>query len=179
MASKKKSSSETKKKDSASHARTEHSSAHRKDSSAASHSTTDHQEIRRWAEERHAKPAAVEVTGNDGGIGIIRLEFPDAPNRNEESLHEITWDEFFEKFDDNGLMLVYQESTSGGQKSNFNKLVRRDSSSSSESGRSHPRASAAAASRAGHFHRSGGVSAEPDYEEDELESNEDEEDEII
>jgi hypothetical protein len=89
-----------------------------------SKTTTDHDEIRRWAEARGAKPAMVEGTARDGDVGIIRLDFPGYSG--EGSLEEISWDAFFEKFDEGGLALVYQEQTAAGEPSNFNKLVRRD-----------------------------------------------------
>jgi len=85
--------------------------------------TTDHDEIRRWAEDRGAQPACVKGTGRKGDIGMLRLDFPGYSG--EDSLQPISWDDFFEKFDENGLALLYQEKTSGGQKSNFNKLVDR------------------------------------------------------
>jgi hypothetical protein len=88
-----------------------------------SRTTRDHDEIRRWAEARGAVPAEVKGTERGGEAGIIRFEFPQAPNRNDSKLEEISWDEFFEKFDRNNLELVYQEKTAEGQKSNFNKLV--------------------------------------------------------
>ena len=43
----------------------------------------------------------------------------------EGKLEEISWEEFFEKFDEQELALVYQEKTADGKKSNFNKLVSR------------------------------------------------------
>jgi hypothetical protein len=88
-----------------------------------SRTTRDHDEIRRWAEARGAVPAEVKGTERGGEAGIIRFEFPKAPNRNDSKLEEISWEEFFEKFDKNDLELVYQEKTADGQKSNFNKLV--------------------------------------------------------
>lgn len=91
--------------------------------SAGSNTTTDHEEIRRWAEERGGKPACVKGTGSKSDTGMIRIDFPGYSGG--DSLQEIEWDEFFEKFDENGLALVYQEQTAGGQKSNFNKLVKR------------------------------------------------------
>jgi hypothetical protein len=42
-------------------------------------------------------------------------------------LEEISWEEFFEKFDREKLALVYQDTTARGQKSNFNKIVSRES----------------------------------------------------
>ncbi len=89
-----------------------------------SRTTTDHETIRKWAEERGAHPACVKRTGSNQDTGIIRLDFPGYSG--SESLQEISWDEFFEKFDESDLALVYQEKTSTGERSNFNKLVRRD-----------------------------------------------------
>jgi hypothetical protein len=85
--------------------------------------TTDHEEIQRWAEERGAEPAEVGRTERDGETGVIRLDFPGYSGA--RSLKRISWDEWFRKFDDSGLALVYQERTAGGQRSNFNKLVAR------------------------------------------------------
>lgn len=86
--------------------------------------TTDHEEIMRWAEERDGKPAVVKATHKGDETGLLRIDFPGYSG--EESLEEITWDEFFEKFDDADLALVYQEKTKDGKKSRFNKLVSRD-----------------------------------------------------
>lgn len=85
--------------------------------------TTDHDEIRRWAEERGAHPAAVKRTGRKGDTGIIRLDFPGYSGG--QSLEKISWKEFFEKFEESKLALVYQQETAGGERSNFNKLVKR------------------------------------------------------
>jgi|SRR5690242_5036362 len=90
-----------------------------------SKTTTDRETIRRWAEERGGKPACVQGTGGHDDIGMIRLEFPRAPQSKDDSLQEISWDEFFEKFEESNLALVYQDRTSDGQRSNFNKLVSR------------------------------------------------------
>lgn len=98
--------------------------------------TTDHDFIRRWAEERGGHPAAVRATerGKDE-VGIIRIAFPEAPNADDESLETIGWDEFFQKFDDAGLALLYQEETAGGEKSNFNKLVSRETAEARAGGK--------------------------------------------
>lgn len=90
----------------------------------ASKVTTDHDEIRRWAEERGARPAAVKRTKRGGEVGIIRLDFPGFTG--EQSLQEISWDEWLQNFDKNNLALVYQDRTAAGRKSNFNKLVARE-----------------------------------------------------
>jgi len=96
--------------------------AHSTKSRALSHTTSDHDEIREWAEKRGAHPACVKGTGGRGDIGMLRLDFP---GYSEEKLQPIDWDQFFEKFDERDLALVYQEKTAGGAKSNFNKLVSR------------------------------------------------------
>jgi hypothetical protein len=95
-------------------------------SSTASKVTTDHYEIRQWAEERGAKPAAVARTegNNDSDFGIIRLDFPG--HNGEGPLEEITWDDWFKKLDDCGLALLYQEHTAGGEQSNFHNIISRE-----------------------------------------------------
>jgi hypothetical protein len=99
--------------------------------------TTDHDEIRKWAEARGGRPAAVRATHGKRDPGIIRIEFPGAPNADDEALEEISWDEFFKKFDEAGLALLYQEETADGQRSNFNKLVRRETAEAREHGEAH------------------------------------------
>lgn len=92
--------------------------------SHGSKTTTDHDEIREWAEARGAKPAHVKSTGSKSDVGLLRLDFPGYSGA--DSLEHIEWDEFFEKFDEANLALVYQEETADGETSNFNKLVSRD-----------------------------------------------------
>ena len=91
---------------------------------STSHTLTDHAEIRRWAESRRAKPSCVKGTGEEDDGGLIRLNFPGYSG--EESLQDISWDDWFSQFDDDQLALVVQDRTASGESSNFNKLVRRD-----------------------------------------------------
>ncbi|HET9099501.1 MAG TPA: hypothetical protein VFN62_03845 [Acidobacteriaceae bacterium] len=100
---------------------------------ALSKNTKDHDAIRQWAESRGAVPSEVAATETDDEPGLLRFQFPKAKNRNDAALKEISWDEFFEKFDENDLTLVYQEKTASGRKSNFNKLVHDESVRSSAS----------------------------------------------
>ena len=109
---------------------------------AAAKATTDHDEIRQWAEERGARPSCVRGTGGDDDIGMLRLDFPGYSG--EDSLTEISWDEWFDKFDDNNLALIVQDQTAGGETSNFNKIVSRDSVESAGSSRSRPKKSTSA-----------------------------------
>ena len=75
--------------------------------------TTNHDEIRNWAVARGGRPAVVRSTHGKGGTGIIRLEFPNALNADDEALEEISWEEFFAKFDQSELAFLYQEETAG------------------------------------------------------------------
>ena len=82
--------------------------------------TTDHKTIQRWAESKGGKPAAVKRTHDDDSTGIIRIMFPDAPHSDHGALTEISWEEFFEKFDQAKLALLYEKD------SMFSKLIGRD-----------------------------------------------------
>lgn len=90
----------------------------------AAKATIDHDFIRRWVEERGGKPSHVKGRGGPGDPGILRIDFPGWSG--EGSLEEISWDEWFKAFDENNLAFLFQETTSGGQESRFNKLVSRD-----------------------------------------------------
>jgi hypothetical protein len=87
-----------------------------------SKSTTDHSEIQKWAEKRDGKPAIVEGTDKNGG-GLLRINFPGYA---EDNLKEISWDEFFEIFDDNDLQFLYQDETKDGEESRFSKFVKKE-----------------------------------------------------
>src|SRR5256885_552518 len=67
--------------------------------------------------------------GRGGDTGMIRLDFPGFSGA--ESLQEIDWDEWFRAFDENDLGLLVQETTASGERSNFNKLVNRDTAGAS------------------------------------------------
>lgn len=85
--------------------------------------TTDHETIRTWAEERGGHPATVAATGDEDNPGILRIDFPGYSG--DESLQEISWETFFDAFEDNQLALLYQEETSSGEESRFFKFVSR------------------------------------------------------
>ena len=86
---------------------------------AEAKTTTNHDEIRRWAEARDGRPARVKATGGGDDPGILRIDFRDP----DEGLEEISWEEWFEAFEENDLAFLYQPEG----ESRFNKLVRRDS----------------------------------------------------
>ncbi|WP_426294648.1 hypothetical protein ACN9ML_07490 [Dyadobacter endophyticus] len=91
-------------------------------SSKSDTSTRDHETIRAWVEKRGGVPSMVKgtATKKDGG-GILRIDFPGYSG--EDSLQEISWDEFFQKFDESKLEFLYQEKTADGKESRFNKFV--------------------------------------------------------
>ena len=76
-------------------------------------------------ESKGGKPAAVDRTHKEGDVGIVRIMFPKAQQSEHESLVEISWDEFFAKFDESELALLYQDKTNDGKTSRFFKLVNR------------------------------------------------------
>lgn len=96
-------------------------------SSGSAQTTTDHATIQHWVEERGGHPACVKGTGDKNDTGLLRIDFPGYSG--EESLQPISWDEFFEKFDEANLAFLYQE-TQDGKPSRFSKLVQRQGSSS-------------------------------------------------
>jgi hypothetical protein len=92
---------------------------------ARAQATTDHTVIRRWIETRKGHPSVVRATEGKkrGSAGLLRVDFEPA----EESLEEISWDDFFDTFDSSGLAFLFQEEASGGRPSRFHKFVSRDS----------------------------------------------------
>ena len=88
-----------------------------------SQKTTDHDEIKRWVEERGGKPAHVTQTGGGDDPGVLRVRFPGYGD--DEALEDISWDEFFKKFEENNLAFLYQQELKGGETSRFFKFVQR------------------------------------------------------
>jgi len=79
---------------------------------------------KKWADARGGVPAKVKGTGNGGDEGILRIHFPENSDSNDE-LEEISWDDFFEKFDAERLNFLYQDEKADGQTSTFHKFVDR------------------------------------------------------
>ena len=91
---------------------------------SSSHTTTNHDEIRQWVEERQGSPAAVKSTGDDEDPGLLRIDFPGYAGA--DRLEHISWDDFFEKFEEADLAFLYQDKLKSGETSRFFKFVRRD-----------------------------------------------------
>ncbi len=85
--------------------------------------STDHKFIRRWVEERQGRPTKVRGTDSRDGEGILRIDFREP----DDKLEPISWEEFFETFEDRKLGFLHQDETAGGKTSRFFKFVHRNS----------------------------------------------------
>lgn len=83
--------------------------------------TTDHDEIRHWIEDHGGRPARVAQRDTKKGGGILRVDF----GEKDDALEQISWDDFFDIFEDRELAFLYQEETAKGRDSRFNKFVHR------------------------------------------------------
>ncbi|MEL6311520.1 MAG: hypothetical protein AAGJ53_02505 [Pseudomonadota bacterium] len=84
--------------------------------------TTDHDTIRAWTTKRQGYPAHVTETATDGEPGILEIGFQNPDGR----LKELSWDEFFEAFEENKLAFLHAEEDDDGGLSRFCKFVSRD-----------------------------------------------------
>lgn len=86
--------------------------------------TTDHHLIRAWAEDHDAVPATVRGTTDDG-LGVLTLDML-GHGAGEDSLEHVSWDDWFDKFEDSNLAFLFQHEKSSGEDSTFFRLVDRD-----------------------------------------------------
>jgi hypothetical protein len=86
---------------------------------SAARRTIDHEEIKKWVTQHGGHAATVKRTHTKKDPGLLRIDFPGYSG--EDTLEEIPWEDWFEKFEEQGLAFLYQPDT------RFNKLVRRDS----------------------------------------------------
>lgn len=86
--------------------------------------TTDHNVIRKWVEERDGSPAAVKATATEDDPGLLRIDFPGYSGA--DRLEHISWDDFFDKFEEADLAFLYQDKLKSGEPSRFFKFVRRE-----------------------------------------------------
>lgn len=75
--------------------------------------TQDHDTIRNWADARGGQPSTV------AGEEILRIDFGDP----EDGLEAVSWETFFQIFEEKGLALLYQDFTVSGEESRFCKFV--------------------------------------------------------
>jgi len=86
--------------------------------------TTEHDVIRQWVNSRGGWPAKVKSTDEGRGTGIVQIDFPGYSG--EDSLERISWEEFFQAFEDNELAFLFQEKLADGSESRMCKLVSRN-----------------------------------------------------
>ncbi|MER0239832.1 hypothetical protein [Fulvimarina sp. MAC8] len=80
---------------------------------------TDHNAIQAWAAESRGRPAIVAETEGEGGPGLLRFDH----GQDNDGLEPVSWDRFFEIFEEQKLALLVDAS---GDNSQFNKFVSRD-----------------------------------------------------
>lgn len=86
--------------------------------------TTDHDTIKQWVEERGGYPARVSASASGGETGILRIDFPGYGDGS--ALERLSWEDFFETFEEKNLAFHYQDEMRSGDESRFFKLVNRD-----------------------------------------------------
>jgi hypothetical protein len=90
---------------------------------STSQQTHDHDTIKKWAEQRKGVPAKVKGTEKNGDEGVLRIHFPGHSDSND--LEEISWEDFFNDFDQEKLDFLYQDKKADGQTSTFHKFINR------------------------------------------------------
>ncbi len=77
---------------------------------SSSKETTNHGEIRRWAEKRGGQPAVIDHPNALADKRGIRIDFPGKrDDAIKDITHPVSWDEFFRLFEDQQLLLAYDE----------------------------------------------------------------------
>ncbi|MBY0371676.1 hypothetical protein K2X33_13400 [bacterium] len=79
--------------------------------------------MQQWVQARSGSPATVEGTGGAEPVGILRIRFPGYEGKT--TLKEISWEDFFKKFEERRLAFLCQDKTAEGTLSKYWKLVRR------------------------------------------------------
>ena len=87
--------------------------------------TTDHAQIKRWVEGRGGRPARVKGTNEKGTSGVLLIDYPGYSGT--QTLETISWQEFFQGFEENKLAFLYQDESKAGDESRFSKLINRES----------------------------------------------------
>ena len=86
--------------------------------------TTEHDLIRAWIEARGGRPAIVRNPQSIGETEELKIDFSETkPSRR---LKWISWSEFFSKFEEKGLAMLFQDRTNwGSDLSYFARFVKR------------------------------------------------------
>jgi hypothetical protein len=86
------------------------------------YATTDHDFIRDWTAGHSGMPAMYRRIGQIGQ-GDLVINFPG--DGSDEPLVDISWADFFQRFEDQNLAFVYQESDTGAENERFYGLIDR------------------------------------------------------
>lgn len=86
--------------------------------------TIDHETIRRWAEERDGFPATVRGSRSRSGLepGVLRIGFEDEET---DELERLSWEEFFEKFEEKALAMRYENEPAEGGVERYHEFFKR------------------------------------------------------
>ena len=60
-----------------------------------------------------------------GSSGVLLIDYPGYSGT--QTLEAISWDEFFQGFEENELAFLYEDEKKAGSQSRFSKLINRDS----------------------------------------------------
>lgn len=90
---------------------------------AQTKTTTDHETIRRWVQARNGRPAHVRSTSFREEPGVLRIQF----DSRKDSFESISWEDFFEEFEERNLAFQYREESGGGEQPPFYQFVERES----------------------------------------------------
>jgi hypothetical protein len=82
--------------------------------------TRSHEVIKRWAAERGAEPVGVDYT-NSEVRPLLRLEFPGIA---DQTIKTLEWEQWFEVFDREELVFIYEEDQRDGRPSNYYAFAR-------------------------------------------------------
>lgn len=87
--------------------------------------TSDHDEIRNWVEAHGGQPATIADTARGKEkAGLLRIDLPGGAGN--PPLEPISWEAFFDKFDKENLVFLYQDETAEGKERHFCKFVDRE-----------------------------------------------------
>ncbi len=77
--------------------------------------TTDRNFIIDWVRSRHGLPARISKITNAGIEKILSIHFPDC--QEDVEADPISWEEFFDNFDQNHYVFIYQDKDRSGKPS--------------------------------------------------------------
>lgn len=89
---------------------------------AHTRATSDHETIRQWVAERGGAPAMVRRVGQPAE-GALLINFPN--DGSDGPVIDISWADFFQRFEDRNLAFVYRESLPDAEDAHYYQLVDR------------------------------------------------------